>query len=195
MTTARLRSHHRLSLFFLMLLPAISGLAEEFVHNFDMDGDYAQYLHRVEGMRVWTEVVRGNARPARYWGPRNTDVPGVLVYRYVFKKPIQSASIRANLLTNTSTDKVSMEVSSTATDYVLITNTSQHPAIYPPYQVTEFDLTPTVLGKTSVFIRVTLQGTRRDYTIASCQFLRTAKDLPHFKAPHVYEFKATLSDE
>ncbi|WP_417730503.1 hypothetical protein [Rosistilla oblonga] len=165
-----------------------SARCEEFVHNMDMNGDYAKYVYRVEKMRVWDE--KDNGLPVRYWGPSKTGQEGTLIYRYQFDTPIVSASVMGNILKHIPTDKVSIEVSSDDKEYVLLTEVRHHPKIEPPYSVTRFDLTEYVRGKKSVYLRVKLTGTQINTSITTAQFLRTAEDQVHFLAPYVYEFKA-----
>lgn len=161
---------------------------EEFVHNMDMNGDYAKYVFRVDGVRVWDE--KDNGLRVRYWGPTKTGQEGTLVYRYEFDSAIVTASVKGNLLTNSPTDKVSLEVSADDREYHLLTKVRQHPSLDPPYGVTRFDLSEYVRGKKSVYLRVKLTGTQLNTSITTAQFLRTAIDQIHFLAPYVYEFKA-----
>lgn len=182
----------------LVMTPRSHLMAEEstvinqtdFRDNFDMNGDYAAHVYRVEGMKIWNEQSNGYA--VRYWGPARTGVSGELVYRYQFARPILEASIACNLLHHAANDSVLLEVSGDDETYYRVTQNRVHPDVEPPYQLTRFDLSSYVAGGKEVFLRIQLTGKQLNTSIMSSQFLRTAKDMPFFNAPHVYDFQATL---
>lgn len=173
--------------------PAIAPIisVESFVDNFDMNGDYGRYLFDSQGMRVWNESPNGLA--VRYWAPTATGETGTLTYRYQFAYPVKHATIRANCLPHLPSDELCIEVSRDGKTYSVITKQRQHPDVKPPHHLTEFNLTKEVKDSREIFIRVKLKGTQLNSSIMSCQFLRTAQDIPFFKAPHVYQFTATTN--
>ena len=81
----------------LLSLGIVTSLAQsqEFIDNYDMNGDYAKHVYRVEGVRVWNQYENGY--PVRGWGARETGKEGTLVLRYVFDKAIVRCSLRAYL--------------------------------------------------------------------------------------------------
>jgi hypothetical protein len=165
-----------------------SVLAEEFVDNFDMNGDYAKHVFLADKIRVWNQASNGYL--VRSWGPVVDDEPGVLILRYKFDKPIDSASVRFNLLLHRPSSHGKVEVSHDNKNYSLLTNAEQKPAESSSFQTTIFDLTPVVHGEKQVFLKVTLVGRKLNSNIVGTDFLRTAANIPKFNQPYVYEFRA-----
>ena len=183
-------------IYLLLGLGIVTSLAQsqEFIDNYDMHGDYAKHVYRVEGVRVWNQ--HENGYEVRGWGARETGKEGTLVLRYVFDKPIVRCSLRAYLLAwFDETDRVSLAVSKDDENYVELTNSSLVPEYVKPYRQRVLDLTPHVEGSKQVFIRIRLRGTKLNTHIMTAEFLRTGEGVGAFQAPHQFEFRATLSDE
>lgn len=180
---------------FLCLVSIVSlAQAQEFIDNYDMDGDYAKHIYRVEGVRVWNQ--HENGYDVRGWAPRETGKEGTLVFRYVFEKTIVGCSFRAYLHAwFDETDRVSVAVSQDDVNYHELTNSSLLPEREKPYRQRVLDLTPHVRGAKQVFIRIRLLGAKHNTHIATPEFLRTARGFEVYQAPHQYEFRATLSDD
>jgi hypothetical protein len=164
------------------------SFGQEFVDNFDMNGDYARYVYFTDKVRVWNQITNGY--DVRSWGPSVDDQPGVLIMRYQFDKPITSSSVRFNLFLHRPSSHGNVEVSHDNRNYTLLTNVEQQPAESANFQTTVFDLTPIVRGERQVFLRVTLTGRRLNTSIVGTDFLRTAANIPKFNRPYVYEFRA-----
>jgi hypothetical protein len=161
---------------------------QEFVDNFDMNGDYARYVYFTDKVRVWNQI--SNGYRVRSWGPSEDDQPGVLIMRYQFDKPITSSSVRFNLCLHRPSSHGKVEVSYDNRNYTLLTNVEQQPTESANFQTTVFDLTPIVRGEKQVFLRVTLTGRRLNTSIVGTDFLRTAANISKFNRPYVYEFRA-----
>lgn len=169
-----------------LVVPSVLG--QEFVDNFDMNGDYAKNVILANKIRVWNQVSDGYA--VRAWGPAFDDEPGVLILRYKFDKPIDNASVRFNLLLHRPSSHGKVEVSHDNDNYTLLTDAEQKPAESTSFQTTVFDLTPFVRGEKQVFLKVTLVGRKLNSNIVGTDFLRTAANIPKFNQPYVYEFRA-----
>lgn len=182
--------------YLLLGLGVVTSLAQsqEFIDNYDMNGDYAKHVYRVEGVRVWNQ--HENGYDVRSWGPSETGKEGTLVLRYVFDKPIVRCSLRAYLHAwFDETDRVSLAVSQDDENYVELTNSSLVPEKVKPYRQRVLDLTPHVEGSKQVFIRIRLLGVKLNTHITTPDFLRTAKGFEAYQAPHTFEFRAMLSDD
>ena len=147
-----------------------SARGDEFVDNFDMNGDYAKHVFHAEKVRVWNQASNGFS--VRSWGPAVDDEPGVLILRYKFDKPLASASVRFNLLLHRPSSQGKVEVSHDNKNYTLLTDTEQKPAESASYQTTIFDLTPVVAGHKQVFLKVTLVGRKLNTSIVGTDFLK-----------------------
>src|ERR1039458_1273732 len=84
------------SIVLFSLFPSISH-ATTFTNNFDMYGNYSQYLYSTTNAQVWNEVP--SFPDVYYWAPITNGVTGTVEYRYQFSTPITSASIFASLVT------------------------------------------------------------------------------------------------
>lgn len=179
------------NLIFSVLLICVkeTAHAEEFVDNYDLNGDYAAHVYRVDGMRIWNQFE--DALMVRHWGPSESRKLGTLVLRYVFDKPIESCSIRANMKAWLDDDEVSLSVSSDDESYVVLTKESLLHETTPPYRQRVLDLSPFVRGKKTVYIRVQMRGTQLNKHVTTPTFLYTAVGNPLVNAPHVFEFRAT----
>jgi hypothetical protein len=183
-------------LWFMLLLACISrplpahheNTTDEFVDNYDLNGDYAAHIHRVDGMKIWNQFENG--LEVRGWAPMATGKMGTLVLRYAFEKPIESCSIRCFLKIWRDDDEVSLAVSQDDLDYKVLTNKSLLPESVPPYRQTPIDLTEHVRDSKVVYIRLQMRGTQLNSHIMTPEFLRTAKDMDLFNAPNVFEFRA-----
>jgi len=167
--------------------------SDEFVDNYDLNGDYAARVYRVDGMRVWNQFENGLA--VRDWAPTESGKMGTLVLRYAFDKPIESCSVRAWLKIWREGDEVSLSVSHDDQEYHVLTTGSLIPEPKPPYSQKVLDLSPYVRGKRAVYIRIQLKGTKLNTHITTPEFLRTSDEQTIFKSPHVFEFRATLNED
>ncbi|XZE21754.1 hypothetical protein SH449x_001659 [Pirellulaceae bacterium SH449] len=161
---------------------------QEFIDNYDMNGDYARYVYSASKIRVWNQAQNGYE--VRSWGPRSDNEPGILILRYQFDRPIMSATVRFNLLLHRPESTGKVEVSHDNKTYTLLTETEQRPAESANHQSTLFVLTPTVRGERQVFLRITLTGKQLNSSIMGTDFLRTSPGIPKFNSPLVYEFRA-----
>lgn len=170
---------------------AVNHLAaqNEFVDNYDMNGDYARYVYSASKIRVWNQAQNGYK--VRSWGPRSDQEPGILILRYQFDRPIVKSTVRFNLCLHRPESTGKVEVSHDNENYKLLTETQQQPAESANFQTTLFDLTPTVRGERQVFLRITLTGKQLNTSIMGTDFLRTAAGIPKFESPYVFEFRAT----
>jgi hypothetical protein len=184
----------RLAVFFLVVWLATdvgSRLgAEEFVDNYDLNGDYARYVYRVEGMRIWNQSENGYG--VREWGPVETDRLGTLVLRYRFDGPIESASVQAAVQLWREKDEISVAVSNDDQHYTVLATDSMVVDPEIPDRMHVLDLTPYVADKRNVYIRFQAKGTRLNTHIMTPSVLRTVGIFPANSAPYVFEFRAKL---
>ncbi len=171
-----------------VLVLAVGRVSGGFVVNFDMDGNYNQYLYSVTNAKVWDE--RANGLPVRYRAPTTTGVWGEVVYKYDLSFQIGTASLYANLLANRPGDQTFVDVSADGVNYTTVESGYVHPLTTPPYSLPVLDLSSILHGSTTAYVRARLFGQQLNSNIFSSQFLRTADDEPFFQAPYVYQFQA-----
>jgi hypothetical protein len=176
-----------------MLLSGLSALAqaEEFVDNYDLNGDYAEHVYRVDGMRIWNQFE--NALSVREWGPSESRKMGTLVLRYAFDKPIESCSVRVTLILWLKDDEGSVSISSDDENYVVLSKESLIHEPTPPHRQHVMDLTSHVRGKKVVYLRIQVRGTQLNTHITTPSFLRTEVGNSLLNAPNVFEFRAKLN--
>jgi hypothetical protein len=176
--------------FVLFLCRPCAADEDEFVDNYDMNGDYAKHVVRVEGMRVWNQYENGF--DVRGWGPRESGKEGTLVFHYGFDRPIESCSLKAYMKLWLETDRCSLAVSTDDQNYIEVNNTTMFPEQIKPYRLRVLDLTPIVQGKRDVYLRIRLTGKQLNTHITTPEFLRTTPNEPSLNAPHQFEFRAKL---
>jgi hypothetical protein len=179
---------------FCLLGIAFSALgrlqADDFVDNYDLNGDYARYVYRVDGMRIWNQSENGYG--VREWGPVETDKLGTLVLRYRFDRPIESASLQAAVQLWRVKDEASVAVSHDDQHYTILATDSMVVDPEIPDRVRVLDLTPYVAGKRTVYIRFQAKGRRLNTHIMTPSVLRTVGIFPANSAPYVFEFRVNL---
>jgi hypothetical protein len=182
----------RKQLAFIILTSSLAGINQaraDLVHNMDMNGDYTEHLYSVTNAKVWDE--RPNGLPVRYWAPTSTGVLGTVIYKYDLGSEVfESASLYANLLANRSGDQTFLDVSSDGINYTTVDSGYVHPQMTPPYSLPVYDLSTILKGSSTAYVRARMIGSQLNTDIFSAQFLRTADDVPFFKAPYVYQFQA-----
>lgn len=186
---------------FALLLTFTSQSTAEFIHNFDINGNYNQYLHETVNARIWDE---GPGLHVRYWAPTSTGVEGSVTYRYEFSQPIVSSSLYANFITFRNGDRIWLDASADGLNFTNLFSGHQvgsttdrlHPGgpdIPPP----GFDLTSILAGSTTAYVRARMVGSQINSNIFSSQFLRTADSngsfISFFEAPNVYQFSAVTA--
>lgn len=188
------------SYFLASFLAISSASAEQFVHNFDMNGDSSEFLHETTNVQVRDE------RPAfdiRYWRTVDQGSEGIVTYGYSFAEPIETASFYATITTITSGDSIALEVSPDDTSYTTLFSAQQAGPGIPNRIRNEpadefsnapgFDLTDILQGSTTAFVRARFSG--------NSQYLRTAgpnnPNDPSIRllAPRLYQFSATTIPE
>ncbi len=161
-------------------ITAHSAHAGEFVHNFDMHGDYLQHLYSATNAFVLSEGQPGN--PTMYWSPTQANIWGEVIHKYDLEFVITEASFFANILAISSGAQTFLDVSPDGQEWTTVASGYVHPPLAP------IDLTSILAGSNTAFIRARLWS---DFvgSVSYAQFLRTYQD-SLFAAPGVYEFRA-----
>jgi hypothetical protein len=161
-----------------ILAAAGSGYAEQFVHNFDMNGDYNEFLYETTNARLYDE------RPAgllvRYWGPTNANEMGSITYHYQFDSPISTSSVFANIIPFNSSSEVWLDVSADGVNFTNLFNGVGGPGLQPPMIGSPppgYDLTSILSGSKSAYIRARLLTNSAGGTISFSQFFAVFTNL------------------
>ncbi|MBN2477355.1 MAG: PEP-CTERM sorting domain-containing protein [Pirellulales bacterium] len=170
---------------FVFGMMGVNASAAIFVDNFDLYGDYTQYLDSTDNARVYTEGY-WPAGPTHYWAPISRSDWGEVVYKYDLPFSIESASIDASILALTwhdSTAEGYLDVSPNGVDWTQVLTAGLNSFIDP------IDVTSYLAGSDTAYIRARLRS--RNSPIGA-QFLRTTPNPnnPQTQAPEVYEFRA-----
>lgn len=179
----------RLSLCFVLAMGGSLASASVFVHNFDMNGDYSQFLLQTVDAKVWDE--RPNGFPVRYWAPTATGLEGQVIYQYDLPFAAKQATLYANTLPNLGIGHVELDVSPDGVGWTTVQSGYVHPEANPPYSLPKLDLSDLLRDSSTAFVRARMMGQQLNSDIFSAQFLRTADDVPWFQAPYVYQFWAS----
>jgi hypothetical protein len=179
------------------LLTAVAGVTadtghDDFVDSYDLNGDYARYVYRVEGMRLWNQSENGYG--CREWAPTETGKWGTLVIRYCFDRPIETASLQALVQVWLPGDETSIAVSDDDQRYTVIATGTMVVDEEIHERVRVIDLTPHIAGKKTVYIRFKAKGKRLNTHITTPSILRTVKVFKTETSPPAYEFRATFRE-
>lgn len=180
--------------FTMVALPGIT--LGDFVHNFDMDGDYSQYLYSTTNAQVLHEI-GGQGWPqgwnVAYWCPIQNGVWAEIIYKYDLSFTITSASLHGNVYLAPSgfgdlNGKGYIDVSPDGTQWTTIA-TGQH--AYDPTIFT-IDLSQILSGSSTAYIRARLytENSPSSNKYRCSQFLRTVMDLSDLRTPNLYEFRS-----
>jgi len=163
----------------LLFTASIQGAS--FNANFDMYGDYNQYLYSTTNAQVYTEGLNS----ARYWAPTQVGVEGDIIYHFRTDFIIQNASFYATSLANTFADasaETYLDVSPDLTNWTTVGSGYLHPPL------SSIDITSYVAGGQDIYIRSRLYS--QNLVIAP-QFLRTNPPDPLLNTPNVFNLSAT----
>lgn len=154
--------------------------ASLFVHNFDMHGDYQQYLYSTTNAFVLNEGQAGN--PTVYWSPTQANGWGEIIYKYDLPFSVTQASIYASILAISANSQTYLDVSPDGVDWETVESGYVHPPLTP------VDISGILEGSSTAFVRARLLS---DFVggYSYAQFLRTYEDSIHM-APNIYEFRA-----
>lgn len=166
--------------------------AEEFSDNYDLNGDYARYVYRVDGMRIWNQSENGHR--VREWGPSETGKLGTLVLRYQFERPIKSCSLQAFVQIWRKDDFLTVAVSHDDKSYTIVSSGSMIVEAGNPPRAHRLDLTSLVAGHQAVYIRFQARGTRLNSHITTPSVLRTVEAFTTNTTPFVFDFRVKLED-
>lgn len=162
------------------------ALADSFVHNVDMYGDYNQYLDSTKNVRINYESFESTT----YWHPTSAGVWGEVVYKYDLDFAIEAASLYGTIQLFTSTSQGFLDVSPDGINWT--TATDGHVTSTPPLPVT--DISSILEGSTTAYVRARLYASpSRIYA----QFMRTATGVhpgnpgADFRSPNIYQFEAS----
>lgn len=147
--------------------------AQAFVHNFDMFGDYTQYLYSATGVQVVTETIEDRLE-CRYW--QSGTQQGEVTYKYDLPFEITQASWFGFFEGAAWGGQARILASPDGTNWTVFASGSSG---NPPYS--RYDLSTILQGSSTAFIRAELSP----YS----QFARTSIGTP-ILAPNVYEFQA-----
>jgi hypothetical protein len=154
-------------------LLAIGSKAQAFTHNFDMFGDYTQYLYSATGVQVVTETIEDRLE-CRYW--QSGTQPGEVTYKYDLPFEVTQASWFGFFEGAAWGGQARILASPDGTNWTVFASGSSGD---PPYD--RYALSPILQGSSIAFIRAELSP----YS----QFARTSIGTP-ILAPNVYEFWA-----
>lgn len=170
----------------ICLIVSVLGLfgsiahASLFVHNFDMHGDYQQYLNSTTNAFVLNEGQAGN--PTVYWAPSEANVWGNVVYKYDLPFSITEASIYGTTLAITPASQAHLDVSPDGVSWHTVASGSVSVPGVP------IDISSILENSNTAYVRARLLS---DYVggFSYAQFLRTYEDSPNM-VPNIYEFRA-----
>jgi hypothetical protein len=174
-----------LAVVFASLAAASVEAGTVFTHNFDMRGDYNQYLDSAINAIVNTE---GAFPDVTYWAPSQANVWAEITYRYDLPFQVDTASIYANIHSFPQFDsgaRAFLDVSADGTSWTTVE--SVYVENRNPIPI---DISAILSGSTTAFVRARLLESSSGGTIHLAQFLRTTND-PQLQSPNVYQFQAT----
>ena len=151
-----------------------------FVHNFDMHGDYSEYLHLTTNAFVLNEGQPGN--PTVYWSPTQANVWGEIIYKYELPFAVTQASVYGSILAISDNSRAFLDVSADGLNWTTIESGSLGPPLTP------IDVSAILQSSQTAYVRSRLYS---DYVggFSYAQFLRTYEDSPNM-VPNIYEFRA-----
>jgi hypothetical protein len=174
----------------LTILSTAAGAAT-FTNNFDMDGNYTQYLYSTQNAQVWNETP--SFPDVFYWAPINNNQWAYVTYLYQLSAPISDATVFANMYNFPGydpTSQVELDVSTNDVNWYSVgTGYLGEGSLSSP-----IDIGSIVDGSTTVYIRGDMYESTNFGNIHYSQFLRTANGAPN-QAPDVYQFQATTVPE
>ena len=162
-----------------------TGRAEQtFEHNFDLYGDYTEYLHSATGASVDYEYGWPGG-PTVYWKPDSVGVWGHVTYRYELPFAIEQASVYANILAISGSAQTHLDVSPNGTNWTTVASGYiDRPSLAP------IDVSDILQGSDTAYVRGSIYVGSGSTIYA--QFLRTTANADGWhQVPHVYNFEAT----
>ena len=173
-----------------MSIVSTAQASQTFDNNFDMNGNYTQYLYATSNAQVYVEGYWSGG-PTLYWA---LSQPGwaSITYKYQLTFPIASATTYANIDAITWFDPTAqayLDVSADGINWKTIesgTNSSPH---------TPIDISSILQGSETAYVRARLYAGETDI---GAQFLRTTGSLlgpTNNEAPYVYDFEASSVPE
>lgn len=158
--------------------------AEPFTHNFDLYGDYNQYLYSATGALVATESSWPDG-PTHYWKPASAGVWGHVTYRYELPFVIEQATLYANILALSGSAQTRLDVSTDGTNWTTVASGYIDRPSQSPINVSDI-----LRGSDTAYLRGSIYVGSGSTMYA--QFLRTTANPDGWhKVPHVYHFEAT----
>ncbi len=161
-----------------------AAYGEVFVHNFDMDEGYTEYLHSVENASVFTENYWPDG-PTIYWKPDSVGVWGHVTYRYELPFVIEQASVYANILAISGSAQTHLDVSPDGTNWTTVASGYiDRPSLAP------IDVSDILRSSATAYVRGSIYVGSGSTIYA--QFLRTTANIDGWhQVPYVYNFEAT----
>jgi hypothetical protein len=183
-----------LLLLLVMFFGGVVGAKGEqiFTHNFDMAGNYNQFLISSTNAMVRTEGGWDSGGFTRYWCPTQSGVEGRVIYGYNVGFPIEHATIDANMFNFSEYGGAPVQLDISPDD-VHWTNvaSSWFQAPWDP-----IDITSILKDSQTAYVRARLFSTNGS---PGAQFLRTYYDpwgrWPYMATPYVYNFSASSVPE
>lgn len=178
-------------LFFGSLQPA---QADTFVDNFDLFGEYTKYLHSTTNAYVLHEHGGENGWKngwhVDYWTPTVSGQLAEIVYKYDLSFIISDASIYGVFSIFTSYDSAAEGYLDVSSDGINWTNVEA--GTQDPWGLTPIDISETLAGSMTAYVRARLYQTITAGIAAPAQFLRTdIQSSERYSDPYIYEFKAS----
>ena len=165
----------------LVVLFTNSALATiEFVHNFDMYGDYNEYLFSTTNAQV------RNEGSTKYWCTQTTNSWSDIIYKYDLPFSVDQASLRCNIYLYPYREGSQGFVDVSADGNTWTTVASGQLSINPVW--INVDISSILKGSNTAYVRSRLYSV--GWNIYA-QFLRTHLPDPNYRYPNIYEFRAS----
>ena len=182
-----------LALFLMFFSLGISfAQADEFVDNFDMFGNYNQFLYSTTNAHVLHEHW-GSGWHVDYWAPTASNQWAEIVYKYDLDFTIWTATVYgafAMFRHHNPTTEGHLDVSSDGINWTTVEVGNQIPR-----QITPIDISDVLRGSTTAYVRAMLYQEGPIGRTAQAQFLRTDIRSGSYQAPHLYEFLANSAPD
>jgi len=161
-----------------------------FTDNFDMRGNYTQYLFSTSNAIVSNEAP--SFPDVTYWAPNQDNVWAEIVYRYNLPFTIDTASIYANLMSFPGYDPAAQAYLDISPDGVNYATVEQ--GYVENRQPQPINISSLLKGSSTAYVRARLFESVHFGSIRYSQFLRTTDD-PQLQSPNVYQFQAVSIPE
>lgn len=184
----------------ILMLIATTGsraaaLVPIFSHQFNLYGNWSQYLQSAVNAEVYSERQAGSAT---FWRPTVQNTVGVITYRFPLPNSVNTATLAASMAVWTTGDvfaydpgaQAYLDVSKDGATWHNLDGryANQGGGSYGPY-----DISPYVAGSNEIWVKARITGTRSWYSdgLIFSQFLRTSLG----SGDDVFSLQATLVPE